>query len=158
MQIQLLEEQDIFYRHLLSTWARIAACCTSVARALRCKAEHAGQYLHTGKTATRTSRSCSRWELRLCGADLLLTSHCHYTVSQLLVAARSSVSCDVRGSVRLFALHCGATGQCKDSGVGNRGIHLFRWKRCLCALRMPTVKQPSIIQISISSSLGCDIG
>ena len=102
MQIQLLEEQDIFYRHLLSTLARIAACCTSVARAMRCKAEHAGQYLHTDKTATRTSRSCSRWELRLCGADLLLTSHCHYTVSQLLVAARSSVSCDVHGSICLF--------------------------------------------------------
>ena len=46
--------------------------------------------------------------------------------------------------------HCGVTGQCKDSGVGNRRIHLFlcNGKRCLCALRTPAVKQSTIFHIN----------
>ena len=38
------------------------------------------------------------------------------------------------------AEHCGVTCQCKDSGVGNRGIILINGKRCLCALRTPNLK------------------
>ena len=37
--------------------------------------------------------------------------------------------------------HCGDTGQCKGSGVGNRGIHVFlcNGTRCLCDLRTQAV-------------------